>query len=97
MTKKQKSMRCQVTGTDGVRRNFKFSDVTRKDTLEGYKRKLKSLVLAKKLGDIPPQDMNWISDQDDSMKARLVTLGVIEVANSKPKRKPLPTIAEWIE
>ena len=72
MTKKQKSMRCQVTGTDGVRRNFKFSDVTRKDTLEGYKRKLKSLVLAKKLGDIPPQDMNWISDQDDSMTARLV-------------------------
>lgn len=43
---KNKSMRCQIAGVDGKRRNFKF-DVTRKDTLEGYKKKLKGLVLAK--------------------------------------------------
>ena len=34
---KNKSKRCQIAGVDGIRRNFKF-DVTRKDTLEGYKK-----------------------------------------------------------
>jgi len=100
MNKKAKkpSRRCYVTGVDGVRRNFKFPDVTRKDTLEKYKAKLKSLVLAKRLGDIPTKDMTWITEQDDAMKRRLARLGVIDNGDIMPnKAKPLPTIADWSE
>ena len=88
---KNKSMRCQIAGVDGKRRNFKF-DVSRKDTLEGYKKKLKGLVLAKRLGDIPTQDMNWIADQDDAMKMRLAKLGVIDSEELMPKKALCPTI-----
>ena len=96
--KKELNRRVQIQGVDGVKRNLTMQDATRKDSVQNYKKKLKSLVMAKRLHDeLPDQEMVWIGKQNNSTKRHLVKLGIIDNPNTTEEvQEELPTINDFV-